>query len=196
MKAKQLLLSLTAGVALSLFFGSCAGDMSITKRHYTKGYYISMRDHGASAATTVAPNATAAVAEPAQTVNSIPAETKTAETVVAAAPVQQTVATKTTAHNATVKHASKTATAQPLAIAPSKKTVKAAVRQAKRTTHPAPGGGDAQILAVILAILLPPIGVLVYEGSLTNHFWIDLLLTLLFFIPGVIYALLVVLDAI
>ncbi len=48
------------------------------------------------------------------------------------------------------------------------------------------------ILLVILAILLPPVAVLVYEGQLTSRFWIALLLTLLFYIPGLIYALLVI----
>ena len=48
------------------------------------------------------------------------------------------------------------------------------------------------ILLVILAILLPPVAVLVYEGELTSRFWIALLLTLLFYLPGLIYALLVI----
>lgn len=52
---------------------------------------------------------------------------------------------------------------------------------------------DNTILLVILAILLPPAAVAVYEG-ITNRFWISLLLTLLFFLPGLIYALIVVLE--
>ncbi|CAH0999431.1 hypothetical protein LEM8419_00730 [Neolewinella maritima] len=48
------------------------------------------------------------------------------------------------------------------------------------------------ILLVILAVLLPPVAVLVYEGELNNKFWIALLLTLLFYLPGLIYALLVI----
>lgn len=52
---------------------------------------------------------------------------------------------------------------------------------------------DTTILLVILAILLPPAAVAVYEG-ITTRFWISLLLTLLFFLPGLIYALIVVLE--
>ena len=48
------------------------------------------------------------------------------------------------------------------------------------------------ILLVILAILLPPVAVLVYEGELNSKFWIALILTLLFYLPGLIYALLVI----
>ncbi|MCB0592545.1 MAG: YqaE/Pmp3 family membrane protein [Lewinellaceae bacterium] len=50
------------------------------------------------------------------------------------------------------------------------------------------------LLLVILAILLPPLGMYIYEGSATDRFWISLLLTLLFFLPGVIYTLVVILG--
>jgi uncharacterized membrane protein YqaE (UPF0057 family) len=51
---------------------------------------------------------------------------------------------------------------------------------------------DNKILLIILAILLPPLAVYLHQGEINSKFWISLLLTLLFFIPGVIYALLVV----
>lgn len=47
---------------------------------------------------------------------------------------------------------------------------------------------------VIFAILLPPLGVYLHEGEINNRFWISLLLTLLFWLPGAIYALVVVLG--
>lgn len=50
------------------------------------------------------------------------------------------------------------------------------------------------LLLVILAILLPPLAVYLHEGEINNKFWLDLVLTLLFFLPGVIYALIVVLK--
>ena len=50
------------------------------------------------------------------------------------------------------------------------------------------------LLLVILAILLPPLAVYLHEGVINGKFWLDLLLTLLFFLPGVIYALIVVLG--
>lgn len=53
-----------------------------------------------------------------------------------------------------------------------------------------------QVLLAILAILLPPLAVYLKEGEINSKFWISLILTLLFWIPGVIYALLVVFDAI
>ncbi|THU35000.1 YqaE/Pmp3 family membrane protein [Niastella caeni] len=53
-----------------------------------------------------------------------------------------------------------------------------------------------QVLLAILAILLPPLAVYLKEEEVNSRFWISLILTLLFWIPGVIFALLVVFDAI
>lgn len=47
------------------------------------------------------------------------------------------------------------------------------------------------ILRIILAILLPPLGVFLQVG-LTLHFWINLILTLLGWLPGVIHAIWVI----
>ena len=46
-------------------------------------------------------------------------------------------------------------------------------------------GGD--ILRIILAIILPPLGVLTQVG-LGLHFWLNILLTLLGYIPGIVHA--------
>jgi uncharacterized membrane protein YqaE (UPF0057 family) len=53
---------------------------------------------------------------------------------------------------------------------------------------------ENKLLLVILAILLPPLAVYLHEDALNTKFWISLLLTFLFWIPGVIYALIVVLG--
>lgn len=50
------------------------------------------------------------------------------------------------------------------------------------------------LLLVILAILLPPLAVFLHQGEINNKFWISLLLTLIFWLPGVIYALIVILG--
>lgn len=55
-------------------------------------------------------------------------------------------------------------------------------------------GGTNTLLLAILAILLPPLAVYLHENAINTKFWISLLLTLLFWIPGVIYALIVVLS--
>lgn len=55
-----------------------------------------------------------------------------------------------------------------------------AVERASTTT-----GFD--IVRVLLAILLPPLGVLLQVG-LGFHFWLNIVLTLLGYIPGIIHA--------
>jgi uncharacterized membrane protein YqaE (UPF0057 family) len=49
------------------------------------------------------------------------------------------------------------------------------------------------LLLVILAILLPPLAVALHEDGINGKFWLCLLLTLCFWIPGVVYALIVIL---
>ncbi len=45
----------------------------------------------------------------------------------------------------------------------------------------------ADIVKIILAIVLPPVGVFL-EVGLTKHFFINILLTLLGYIPGIVHA--------
>jgi len=55
--------------------------------------------------------------------------------------------------------------------------------------------GDTDLLLlVIVAILLPPLAMFIYEDGITNRFWISLLLTLLFYVPGLIYTLVIILG--
>ena len=48
-------------------------------------------------------------------------------------------------------------------------------------------------IKIIFAILLPPVGVFL-EVGLGAHFWINVILTLLGYIPGIIHALYVILK--
>ncbi len=43
------------------------------------------------------------------------------------------------------------------------------------------------VLRIIIAILLPPLGVFLQVG-IGKHFWINIVLTLLGFVPGIIHA--------
>ncbi|MBL7811129.1 MAG: YqaE/Pmp3 family membrane protein [Bacteroidetes bacterium] len=93
------------------------------------------------------------------------------------------------------------AAANPKTVAPAKATWKEKLVQkaiVKKVAKKEKAGNyeGNQILAAIIAIFLPWLGVLVYEGTLTSHFWISLLLWLLLYVPGLIYALLVIFDVI
>jgi uncharacterized membrane protein YqaE (UPF0057 family) len=52
-------------------------------------------------------------------------------------------------------------------------------------------GGD--VIRIVLASLLPPVGVFLQVG-LGFHFWLSILLTLLGFIPGIVHALYIILS--
>jgi uncharacterized membrane protein YqaE (UPF0057 family) len=48
------------------------------------------------------------------------------------------------------------------------------------------------IIRILLSILLPPVGVFLQVG-IGLHFWLNILLTLLGYIPGIIHALWIIL---
>ncbi len=74
------------------------------------------------------------------------------------------------------------------------KEVKSEIKEFKAQKKAGSEPSTNQLLLIILAILLPPLAVYLHEGVINGKFWLDLLLTLLFFLPGVIYALIVVLG--
>jgi uncharacterized membrane protein YqaE (UPF0057 family) len=74
------------------------------------------------------------------------------------------------------------------------KQVKKAIKEFKASKAAGTEPSTNTLLLVLLALLLPPLAVYLHEGVINNKFWISLILTLLFWIPGVIYALIVVLS--
>lgn len=48
-------------------------------------------------------------------------------------------------------------------------------------------GNQMDLIRILIAILLPPLGVFLQEG-LGKHFWINIILTLLGYIPGIVHA--------
>ncbi len=53
---------------------------------------------------------------------------------------------------------------------------------------------DNKVLQVVLCFIVPPLAVYLKEGKVANSFWINLVLTLLTGIGGVIHGLYVVLK--
>ena len=50
-----------------------------------------------------------------------------------------------------------------------------------------PDSKIADVLRIIVAIILPPVGVFL-EVGLGLHFWLNIVLTLLGYIPGIVHA--------
>jgi uncharacterized membrane protein YqaE (UPF0057 family) len=74
-------------------------------------------------------------------------------------------------------------------------TVKATTVFEKAAQREAAKGGDVDpVVLIILAIFLPPLAVYLYEGSWTKRCTVNVILTLLCGLPGMIHALIVVLE--
>jgi uncharacterized membrane protein YqaE (UPF0057 family) len=53
------------------------------------------------------------------------------------------------------------------------------------------GEKEMEIVKIVCAILLPPLGVFLQVG-IGKHFWINIILTLLGYIPGIVHAIWVI----
>lgn len=51
----------------------------------------------------------------------------------------------------------------------------------------------ADPIKIVFSILLPPVGVFL-EVGVTGHFWLNILLTILGYVPGIIHALYIILK--
>lgn len=218
-KAKLLLMGCVAGLLVS----SCGmmndgfSGSSIQKRKYTKGFYISKNKKWSSAKEKRAELLTAEekeVVENEVVLNEQELVVNTPEQT-ATQPQQQPAPKQTEKNDGEQTQHKKEA---PKKVAGTeKKSTQAPARPARKERVPerylpvkadqknqtnkehkqGMGAGDELlVLCIILAILIPPLAV----GIWTNIDWmkvlICLLLCILFFLPGMIYALLVVLDVI
>lgn len=75
-----------------------------------------------------------------------------------------------------------------------RKDIKQALKDYKKDKKAGKDISEGGLLLIILAILLPPLAVYLYTGEIGNKFWISVILTLLVWVPGIIYALLVITD--
>ncbi len=75
------------------------------------------------------------------------------------------------------------------------KEIKKEIRKYKAEKKAGMEPSTNTLLLVILSFLLPPLAVYLHQGEANNKFWLSVVLTLLFWVPGVIYSLIVVLGA-
>jgi uncharacterized membrane protein YqaE (UPF0057 family) len=74
------------------------------------------------------------------------------------------------------------------------KEVKKAVKEFKAQKKAGKEPMVSTLALVIIAIFIPPLAVYLHQGEINSKFWISLLLTLLFYLPGLIYSLVVILG--
>lgn len=188
---------LSIAALLILFASSC----TVEKRRYMSGYHIEWNHHR--------PEGTALQAAPAQ---AAPQEEELASLPVLAPEQkveQASVAEGSTAHVVAVEEGQKaqrifqtpSAPARSGRVSPGKLQAPAhASRIAGRPAAQASlawqdfGASYDTVLLIILAFLIPPLAVYLHQGSWNGTCWLNLLLTLLFWLPGFIHALIVILG--
>jgi uncharacterized membrane protein YqaE (UPF0057 family) len=187
--APAILLAITVSL-----LSSCNGpsNMALTKRHYRSGYYVDWRTRKNVIKAPVV-SVIAAKAEPT------PAAIKIASPEVYAVPSTsiRVVEKSKIAQTKNYKHSK--ALAHPTAIPElaSPKTTMVNNTAPDYIQNVADHNVQVNVnvsfvLIVLCAIFIPPLGVALMYG-IHSYFWIDLILTLIFFIPGMIFALIVVL---
>lgn len=186
MKTKITFLKVTIGLALAIIMQSCSmtksGDFS--QRKYTKF-------HKGEMAATIKSSVNEKIPVELSAVTNTPATTMETSSKELAAYVNNTPSDPVT-----VSKESKSSKTNSIA---EKLVNRSLIKFTKRMANNFASHGsmvsynnDDQILLIILAILLPPLAVYLAKG-IGTEFWIDLILTLLFWIPGIIYALIVIL---
>ncbi len=197
-KINQILFIACAILASS---ASQAQSITITKRHYTGGYYVDfVSKKKAETKTTPAQSVKQNIAS----VNAAPISTIPLAT--AEAPEQMTMVA---VNNTTIKTEKINKHVKPnysVAAKSINTETGIAANNNYNSTSSADGNLNTRIAAstsndagvslliiVIITIFIPPLGVALVRG-IHIEFWLDLILTLCFFIPGLIYGLIVVLS--
>jgi uncharacterized membrane protein YqaE (UPF0057 family) len=188
----------------ALFMTSCAESMSIHKKRYSKGYFVASSKKIKSAETIV--NAENTSVEKTQTtIKATHSEVIISSNETVAAPILNETFVADNSTNITITP-SKTkstfnVTEKPVAIESTnvsntsnistlnKKNLRKELRKNKLS------GDEKMVLYVLLSIFIPPLAVYL-QRDLGKDFWINLILTLLFWVPGIIHALLITFDVI
>ncbi len=97
---------------------------------------------------------------------------------------------------ATVAPATATAPTSRATARSARKATRAERRSLRKQLREAMRNGAAPstntLLLIIVAILLAPLAMFLYEGAATKRFWISLLLWFLFILPGIIYTIFII----
>lgn len=214
---------LIAGISAAILVTGCGvtqdgfSSNSLQKRKYTKGFYISKRSHlkaknDDSKNEVAVENTNSQVSEEAAVIlkkRDLKQISTTGQVVVQEREAVRTDAVKVaqpsvkTEKEHTVKEVAAAKSEKQTTAGVSKehkqvsKDQKRAVRDIlKQKFQSHSSMDDFQLLCVILTILIPFVGVAVYTNLDLTKTLICLLLTLLLYVPGLIYGLLVVLDKI
>ena len=182
-------------LSLLLFF-SCKNSVEVMKRHYTNGFYVSHTKgtNKVKENSTAGSSHSARHTEKVEVLNAIPVKTISGtkyEPVLTASIKENPVFLKKGAKTASTPYVMSTAKRSALHKASTLNTPKSIFKHSQYR-----GKSEKDIVTILLCIFIPPLAVYLYEDDLTTNFWIDLILTILFWLPGMIFAFLVVFEVI
>lgn len=192
---KKLILFLAV---IGIAFSSCNGKYTIAKRKYNKGFYVSRNNGATTKPESIAKNKpTEKANELIQTeiVTSVNNVKKTEITQESDNTLMNAITIKKIASpNVISKESNNTKTVlannDKKAVATHKTFKKIEINTTPITTSKK-SGSDKEILLIILCIFIPFLAVYIFEDKISTNFWVDLLLCLLFWLPGIIFAFLV-----
>ncbi len=196
MKTKSILKQLSTLLIVIFALSSCNSSIQVVKKRHSNGYYVSVgsdihKNHDVSN-TAKQENKKIKLQDATPVNESMESEevTSTERIVSASAEISNNSQSKSNSEsNNTLVKSKKKKTSKLSKI----KKIKALKKELKKSKN---SDVDTNtLLLVILAILLPPLAVYLLKG-VTNQFWISLILTLLLWLPGIIYALLLIFGAI
>ena len=183
-------------VASGLLF-SCKNSVELMKRHYGSGYYLSV-NKGAKHKTPEQEKSEKIVnTEIKKVLTSVVKENSIVQTV----HENDVITASTTKIPSTLMH-KRIVVPTSFDLQATKKTIVERSLSSSKQNHKTAlkslkgGGTDNEIVLAILCIFIPPLAVFLKEDSIGTHFWIDLILCILFWLPGVIFAFLVCFDII
>ena len=200
---KKIALLLSATFVMILFLDSC----SVQKRYHRKGFTVNWNNAFVNMKKNRKVVHTESIQEDAIVTNNIEKQklTRNYKTLVSMDIASTSVAVPTLTHTApsiaaqtSVK--SQAVTFEHTAKEISKEDAKSTKKDAKeiikaiKKEQKKQGSNTDLVLLVILALLIPPLAVYLYEGYWTERCTINLILTLLCGLPGVIHALIVILG--
>lgn len=190
MKHTSIIRSLAAFAAAAFLFSCSTGsDLTIEKRRYRDGYYVAKhhkKDHKAE------------VAVKAVNTETLPSRNTTAIEQSAVQPAAVTEVTQAApvapvAAQAKATVAKPSVTSAPAVVnAITKKEVRQATKAVVKKAKQQPAADDVpDVVIILLCIFIPPLAVFLIKGGIDNDFWINLVLTFLCGIPGIIHAFIV-----
>jgi len=195
---------------VAAIFSSCStsSDLSsnsiVKKRKYTKGYHVDFRQKNEKKSADVfeaeiKPNVINDSKPESHHVQSLDMSASTTAKITEADVTARAIPVKTNGTSKKMDNQDLTKSKTPIAatsMKEAKRDLRNSMRESRKEMKSSSSAGlqdESLILYVILALIIPPLAVGLLYG-IGTEFWISLILTLLFFVPGVIYALIKVLS--